>query len=105
MTQLTTLQNLSREFDIKRTKGGYDVVLFNDDKTDRDFVISLLIAVFRMSRIDAQSLVSHVERVGKGVAGSYSSLDVAQTKRDKAISMARSENYPLQITVEKADES
>lgn len=77
----------------------FGVILHNDDVTTMDFVVKILKMVFRMSEPDAEAVMLKVHREGKAVAGIYS-YDIAQTKAQRAMNMARKENFPLLLTVE-----
>lgn len=79
----------------------YNVLLHNDDFTTMEFVVKILTIIFRKSEEDANRLMLKVHREGRAVAGTYS-LDIAQSKAQKATAMARAENFPLRLTVEQA---
>lgn len=79
----------------------YNVLLHNDDFTTMEFVVKILTTIFRKSEEDANRLMLKVHREGRAVAGTYS-LDIAQSKAQKATTMARMENFPLRLTVEPA---
>ena len=76
----------------------YGVVFYNDDFTTMEFVVSVLKLVFRKSDEEAQALMLTVHRAGSALVGTYT-YDIAVTKKEKAIQMARSERYPLHIEV------
>lgn len=78
----------------------YKVVMHNDDFTTMEFVIEVLMTVFRHTTDRAEELMITIHNEGKAVVGIYS-LDVAMTKVQKATMMARAKNYPLKITYEK----
>lgn len=77
----------------------YQVIFHNDDVTTMEFVVAVLELVFNKQRDEAYRLMLKVHREGKAVVGVYS-LDIAMTKTEKAIKMARAEGYPLRITYE-----
>ena len=79
----------------------YNVIIHNDDFTTMEFVVMVLTTVFRKSEPEAQALMMKVHREGKSVAGTYS-LDVAQSKVQRATAMARDSGFPLRLTVEPA---
>ncbi len=79
----------------------YNVLLHNDDFTTMEFVVKVLTTIFLKSEEDANVLMLKVHREGRAVAGTYS-LDIAQSKAQKATTMARMENFPLRLTVEPA---
>lgn len=76
----------------------YGVVFYNDDFTTMEFVVSVLKLVFHKSEEEAQALMLTVHKAGSALVGTYT-YDLAVTKKEKAIQMARSERYPLHIEV------
>ena len=79
----------------------YKVVLLNDDYTTMDFVIHVLEAVFSRSPAEAYQIMMHVHVNGRGVAGTYP-WEVAETKAEAVITMARDAGYPLKAVTEEA---
>lgn len=79
----------------------YNVILHNDDFTTMEFVVQILTNIFFRSEAEAQALMLKVHKEGQAVAGTYS-LDIAQSKANKATSLAKQEGFPLRLTVELA---
>jgi ATP-dependent Clp protease adaptor protein ClpS len=77
----------------------YKVIMHNDDFTTMDFVVMVLVQVFLKSQQDAEALMLQVHRSHKAVVGIYS-YDMATSKVKKATTMARSQGFPLRLTVE-----
>lgn len=77
----------------------YKVLLHNDDYTTREFVVLVLQEIFHLSESDAVRIMMHVHNSGVGVAGVYT-FEVAETKIEKTMSLARKFEYPLQLTME-----
>ena len=77
----------------------YAVVLINDDVTTMDFVVALLMEVFKKTSIQASVIMMHVHEKGSGVAGIYT-YDIAFTKKTLAEKIARREGFPLRLEVE-----
>lgn len=77
----------------------YNVFLINDDYTTFEFVISILIKVFRKSESEAEKITMNVHRNGKGLAGTYT-REIALMKVKLVRSMAESAGYPLQAEIE-----
>jgi ATP-dependent Clp protease adaptor protein ClpS len=75
------------------------VVIHNDDHTTMEFVVRVLITVFRKKPEDAAALMMEVHGKGRGVAGVYT-CDIAESLAEKALGEARGAGYPLVITVE-----
>lgn len=77
----------------------YNVWIYNDDFTPMDFVVLLLMKVFRKTEMDAMQLMLKVHHSEKAVAGSYS-LDIAKSKAAQATVLARQNGYPLRVEVD-----
>ena len=77
----------------------YKVILYNDNHTPVEFVIALLMKVFRHSETSAIDITLKVHNEGSGVAGIYS-YEVAEQKGIEGTNMAREQGYPLVIKVE-----
>ena len=78
----------------------YKVLLHNDDYTTKAFVVEILTAVFNKSIEEATRLMWHVHRTGVGVCGVYP-YELAETKINIVIKIARENGFPLKITMEK----
>lgn len=78
----------------------FKVVLLNDDYTPMDFVVFILKDIFRRSHEEAVSIMLEVHQKGEGICGVYT-RDVAETKAEESIVIARRNEYPLQCRVEK----
>ena len=78
----------------------YRVVLLNDDFTPMDFVVFVLKDIFRKSHEESISTMLEIHQKGAGVCGVYT-RDVAETKAELVITLARRNEYPLQCLVEK----
>jgi len=79
--------------------GKYKVIIANDDSTPMDFVIALLLNIFKHSEQAATAITLQVHEEGSGVAGVYS-YEVAEQKGIEGTLLARQHGWPLQITVE-----
>jgi len=77
----------------------YQVVLLNDDYTPMLFVVQVLCRVFNRSLPEAERIMLRVHREGRGVCGIYT-RDVAVTKVEKVMRLARAHHHPLQCLVE-----
>lgn len=76
----------------------YDVIFLNDDFTTMDFVVEVLKKVFYHNGTVATTIMLTIHKKGSCVVGTYS-LDIAQSKQQKAIEMAQKAGYPLRITI------
>jgi ATP-dependent Clp protease adaptor protein ClpS len=79
----------------------FKVVLLNDDYTTMDFVLQVLEGVFQKSPAEAFRVMMLVHTTGRGVAGVYP-WEVAETKVDTVISLAREAGFPLKAVTEEA---
>ena len=77
----------------------WKVILLNDDATPMEFVISLLIEIFRHADDSARDIMLQVHEQGSGVAGTYS-FEIAEAKAVEATNLARTNGHPLQIKLE-----
>ena len=77
----------------------YKVIFLNDDKTPMEFVVSLLIELFKHSENTAQTLTMKIHEEGSGVVGVYS-YEIAEQKSLEATSLCRDNGFPLRIRVE-----
>ncbi len=80
----------------------YKVLLHNDDYTTREFVVWILTSVFHKNETDALAIMNHVHTQGVGVAGVYT-FEVAETKVEKTLGLAKANEYPLQLTIEPSE--
>jgi len=78
----------------------YRVLLHNDDYTTKAFVVEILMVVFNKSLEEATHLMWYVHKNNIGVCGIYP-LEVAETKIDQGITLARENGSPLKLTLEK----
>ena len=77
----------------------WKVVLHNDDFTTQDFVVWILMSVFRKTEPEAVRVMLEVHRKGKGLAGVYP-FDIADTKAAQVKAMAEAKEFPLLCTLE-----
>ena len=77
----------------------YRVLLHNDDYTTMDFVMMVLMNIFHLDETEAMRIMLKVHNEGIGVAGIYS-FEVAETKANKTMDLARRDDFPLQCSVE-----
>lgn len=80
----------------------WKVLLHNDNYTTRDFVVYLLQTVFAKPEPEAVRIMMHVHNNGIGVAGIYT-FEVAETKLETTISLARQNEFPLMASMEPAE--
>lgn len=79
----------------------YQVIMLNDDYTPMEFVILVLERFFNKSSEEATQIMMHVHQKGVGVCGVFT-FEVAETKVQQVMDLARQHQHPLQCTLEKA---
>jgi len=77
----------------------YKVIFVNDDFTPVDFVIALLISIFKHDVTSAAKITEQIHNSGSGVAGIYT-FEIAEQKALDATLVARNNGHPLAIKVE-----
>lgn len=77
----------------------YKVLIHNDDYTTMDFVIKVLVKVFKKQIVEATQIMYDVHKKGIGVAGVYT-YDIAATKTVQAMTMAEESGFPLKFSME-----
>jgi len=78
----------------------YKVLLLNDDYTPMDFVVHVLEQFFNKGREEATRIMLTVHYHGVGVCGVYP-YEVAETKVNQVMSLARARGHPLQCVMER----
>lgn len=78
----------------------YAVILLNDDFTTMDFVIEILMDIFKMPLPNAFDLMLAVHHTGLGVAGIYD-FQIAEMKQQAVHQRAQNAGFPLQCVLEK----
>ena len=89
---------LEDEIDLQEPKK-YKVFLLNDDFSTMDFVIDVLVRVFRKSVDEASTIMMNIHNKGKELCGTYT-YEIALTKVAQVKSMAREKGFPLKAIME-----
>ena len=92
--------DVSTDHDI-REPSQYKVLLHNDDYTTMEFVVVVLMEVFHKPVEEATQIMLNVHEKGVGVCGLYI-YEIAETKVETVMRMARENGHPLKCTMEKA---
>ncbi|MEM6973940.1 MAG: ATP-dependent Clp protease adapter ClpS [Pseudomonadota bacterium] len=78
----------------------YKVLMLNDDYTPMEFVVYVLQRFFNKDHSQAVEIMLTVHNKGVAVVGVYP-FEVAETKVTQVMDCARSNQHPLQCTMEK----
>ena len=89
---------LDDDIDLQEPKK-YKVFLLNDDFSTMDFVIDVLVRVFRKSVDEASTIMMNIHNKGKELCGTYT-YEIATTKVAQVKSMAREKGFPLKAIME-----
>jgi len=84
---------------ISRDPSKFKVIFYNDDQTPMDFVVAVLMKIFKHSEPAAIDLTMKVHNEGKAVAGVYN-YEIAEQKGMETTNHARHSGYPLVVKVE-----
>lgn len=77
----------------------WKVILLNDDSTPMEFVVDILVEIFKHTPTSASDVMLQVHEQGSGIAGIYS-FEIAEAKAVEATNQARQKSHPLQIKLE-----
>jgi len=78
----------------------FKVVFHNDEHTPMEFVIQVLMLIFKHDEESAKKITIEVHESGKAVAGIYF-YEIAEQKATETVGVARTNGFPLAVTVEK----
>jgi ATP-dependent Clp protease adaptor protein ClpS len=95
----TDIQINEKEKVITTEPKRWKVILLNDDATPMEFVVSLLVSIFKHSVDTANNIMLQIHETGSGIAGTYS-FEIAEAKAVEATQTARDNSHPLQIKLE-----
>lgn len=77
----------------------FRVLLHNDDYTTMEFVIEILMSIFRKTPDEATAIMLAVHERGLGTCGVYAE-EVAETKVAQVHAKARKAGFPLRCSME-----
>jgi ATP-dependent Clp protease adaptor protein ClpS len=77
----------------------FKVLLHNDDYTTMEFVVKVLMQIFRKTEAEAVQIMLSVHNKGVGVCGIYTA-EVAELKVSLVRRLARQNGYPLKCSME-----
>lgn len=95
----TIVEKKTRTINSSKEPGKFKVIVCNDDVTPMEFVIAMLVAIFRHSEKSAYDLTMSIHTTGSAVAGTYT-FEIAEQKSIDATNLARAHGWPLIIKIE-----
>ena len=84
---------------IQKEPSNYTVILLNDEVTPMDFVIELIVKIFRHTPETAKDLTLKIHKEGSAVVGIYT-YEIAETRVDQVMKMAKHHQHPLLCSME-----
>lgn len=84
---------------VSATPRRFKVIFHNDDYTTQEFVVYVLQRFFHKGEAEARHIMLTVHFKGAAVAGVYTK-DVAETKAQQVMDLAREHGMPLLLTTE-----
>ena len=100
MSEIDTLTKEKQSTDLVVLKPSkYKVIIYNDNTTPVEFVVALLVTVFRHNEPSAISITMQVHHDGSGIAGLYT-YEIAEQKGIEITLEARGQGFPLQIKLD-----
>ena len=75
------------------------IIFHNDNKTTIEFVMFLLMKVFHKTEEEAAVITLEVHEQGSAIAGVFTH-EIAENKKEICTNTARSQNFPLKVTIE-----
>jgi len=77
----------------------YSVIFLNDNATPMEFVVSILIELYKYTEDTAHNITIKIHEEGSGVVGIYS-YEIAEQKALETTSLCRENGFPLRVRVE-----
>lgn len=77
----------------------FKVIFLNDDTTPMEFVISVLIEIFKHSEETATNITMQIHTEGSGVVGVFTH-EIAEQKAVETTTLSRNHGFQLQVRLE-----
>lgn len=77
----------------------YKVLFLNDDSTPMEWVIEVLMTIFKHSSESAKKIMLEVHNEGSAIVGVYA-YEIAEQKTVDTITASRSNGFPLTVKME-----
>jgi ATP-dependent Clp protease adaptor protein ClpS len=92
--------DLSHKVDLEEPRK-YKVLMLNDNYSTMDFVVEVLIKIFKKSTEESMQIMLNIHNHGKEVCGVYTQ-EIAATKCLQVRNVAREKGFPLKAVMEEA---
>ena len=76
----------------------FKVIIFNDDTTPMDFVVSVLVSIFNHTEKSATEIMLQIHNEGSGIAGVYN-YEIAEQKLAETNSVIKEHKLELQVEI------
>ena len=101
---MTTVTDIDVQIDEKikdliKEPNRYNVIFLNDNSTPMEWVVDLLIRIFKHTQSSAENLTMEIHTNGSAVVGTYS-YEIAEQKTIEATQLSRENGFPLQVKLE-----
>lgn len=100
MTETEVKPLVQSNIDIDEVPQFY-VIMHNDDTTSMDFVVDVLQSIFKHDQELALDLTMKIHDEGSAIVGMYNE-EIAEQKVEDTTQLARSNGFPLKLTIEQA---
>jgi ATP-dependent Clp protease adaptor protein ClpS len=77
----------------------WKVIFLNDNFTPMEFVVTVLVEIYKHTMEVAQEITLQIHETGSGIAGTYT-FEIAEIKAVETTNLARAQGFPLQIKLE-----
>ena len=77
----------------------FKVLLHNDNYTSMEFVVEVLMGIFRKTQLEAEQLMLQIHEKDRAICGVYT-FEIAQTKAQQVKQLAKQNEFPLLATIE-----
>lgn len=100
ITQPDTIQDID-QLGKEETIPPYKVIFLNDEVTTMDFVIHLIVALFKKDPSNAVEIMLEIHNTGAGIVDILP-LEEAELRQEQSHTASRSAGYPLRCVIEPA---
>lgn len=96
MTQQQSQENAAIKL---KAPNKYNIIMLNDESTPMDFVVQILMVIYRHDLERAKEIMLEVHEKGRCIVGTYS-FEIAEQKSTETVTESRSAGYPLDVIIE-----